>query len=104
MDDLGRDGMPHLWTEVRSPKNALAGSFELLALRAWTLVTRHLRGNDVATVFAYEVSLLGDHDLELVQVNTVRTAYGVHLGFASGFLLFLSLLGFGCFFLSCNGR
>jgi len=78
--------MPQVWIDVRSAKTALAGPFELLALRARTLVTRHLRGNDVATVFADEVDLLGDHDLELVPVNTVRTAYGVHRCFASGFV------------------
>jgi len=75
--------MPHLWIEVRSAKTALAGPFELLALRARTVVTRHLRNDGVATVFADEVDLLGDHDLELVPVNTVRTAYGVHRVFAS---------------------
>ena len=89
--------------EVRSLKNALAGPFELLALRVRTLVTRHLRGNHVATVFADEVDVLGDHDLERVPVNTLQTAYGVHRGFASGALLFLPLLGFRCAFLSCNG-
>lgn len=67
--------MHEVWSRVRSTETALAGAVELFALQARTQESRMLRGNNVTTLFADKSSPQGDHDLELVPVNTVRTAY-----------------------------
>jgi len=63
-------------------------AFELLALVARAHKSRHFGGNNVSTLFADKVGPLGNHDPELVPVNTVRTAYRIlHLG---------ALISFSC--------
>jgi|SRR5215475_3913249 len=83
--------MPRVWAGIRRAETALAGAIELFALRARTEESRMLRGNDVTTLFAHKASPQAEHDLELVPVNTVRTAYRIfHLGPLSLFLRFLA--------------
>ena len=86
--------MPEVWPGVRSAKTALAGSIELFALQARTLVIRLSWGYNVPAFFADVVASLGDHDLELVPVNTVRTTYRVHRPLA--FRLVFRFLRFLC--------
>jgi len=83
--------MSEVWSGIRSTETALAGAIELFALQARTQESRMLRSNDVTTLFADKAGPQGDHDLELVPVNTVRTPYRVFHLVALGLLPFLGL-------------